>query len=201
MPAPPGISGCQGNSGSLSPGGDCALAVERNRADRADEKRREQSRFLVGVAVAEAGANDGGCRSGYRLLVPGVRISGSASSEGSCERGVPADHRKKRHARGVDGSTGICLGETVNRSLRDDSGRVGGEIKPDLFGVGLSDAKKRKIALFRRNFDLIGDSVRGNHSCGFRGHVSFLIFSSNGPFQSDAAITGDNFHVVGIGGK
>ena len=181
--------------------GDCALAGECDRADRADEKRREQSRFLVGVALAEAGADDGGCRSGYTLLVPDVGISGSASFEGRCERGARRITEKSGIARGVDGSTGICLAESINRSLRDDSGRVGDEIKPDLFGVGLSDAKKRKIALFRRNFDLIGDSVRGNDSCGFRGHVSFLIFSSNGPFQSDAAISGDNFHVVGIGGK
>ena len=130
--------------------------------------------------------------SGFPVLRVSKAVANAASRRISEKSGI---------ARGVDGSTGICLAESINRSLRDDSGRVGDEIKPDLFGVGLSDAKKRKVALFRRNFDLIGDSVRGNDSCGFRGYVSFLIFSSNGPFQSDAAISGDNFHVVGIGGK
>ena len=73
--------------------------------------------------------------------------------------------------------------------------------EPDLFGVGLRDATERKALLFRRNFNLIGDSVRGNDGGGFRGYVSFLIFGSHRPFQRDTPIRSHNFHVMSIGGK
>src|SRR5690242_1710092 len=100
-----------------------AAAEKRSRAHhrkhQSPEKREQQPRLLAGLALAGTGPDERSERSGDRLLVRYVGISGAARSEGGREHSIAAHLGKERDAAGGHGRAAVRLGPATLGDLGD----------------------------------------------------------------------------------